>query len=303
MSIAQTAKTLYVDALNGVRYAYRKLGKAEGLPLVMHGHYRSNMDYWDPSLLNSIGTKRPVIIFDQAGVGRSSGEVATTFAGWADHVIALTKAIGLDKFDLLGFSMGGAAVQMVALKEPHRVRKLILCGTFPSIAGPESDVSGIIWPQVQPDPKYLKALVEGEGGGAHAVGYTFFYDTEEGRAAAKAYWNRVLERNVPDEPVMQALLSNIASKNQLDAAWEWLAYNPENSFDRLHELKMPVLVLNGDDDYLIHTSRSWELAAKIENAQLIIYPKAGHGFLYQYAELVSKHINLFLDDLETGAQL
>jgi pimeloyl-ACP methyl ester carboxylesterase len=306
MTTAQTAKTLYVDDPNGVRYAYRKLGKTDGgLPLVMHCHYRSNMDYWDPLLLNSISATRPVIIFDQAGVGRSSGEVATTYAGWADHVIALVTAIGLDKFDLLGFSMGGGAVQMVALKVPHMIRKLILAGTFPSVPGPDSDVSGIVWPQIQPDPKFLEELsVEAEGGDpAHAVGYSFFYDTNEGRAVAAAYWSRVQERSVPDEPIMKELLNDEGSKGQMASAGDWLTYNPENSYDRLHELKMPVLVMNGDNDYLIPTSRSWELAVKIENAQLTIYPKSGHGFLYQYAELVGKHINLFLDDFGGSAKL
>ena len=104
MASSQAAKTLYIDGSNSVRYAYRKFGKAEGIPLVMQNHYRSNMDYWDPLLLNSIASDRPVIIFDQAGVGRSSGEVATTFAGWADHLLTLTAALGIERFDLFGFS-------------------------------------------------------------------------------------------------------------------------------------------------------------------------------------------------------
>lgn len=303
MAISQTAKTLYVTADNGIRYAYRRFGKAEGVPLVMSNHYRSNMDYWDPILLNTIGSERPVILYDQAGVGRSSGEVADTFAGWADHILTVTKAIGAHEFDLLGFSMSGGAVQMAALKAPERVRKLIIAGSFPSAPGPDSDVSGIVWPQIQADRKYLTELstpADGGDGGA-VVGYSFFYDTDEGREHAKVYWKRVLEgRDVPGEPVMVRLLNDEGSKRQMQAAGEWLTHNRNNSYDRLGELKMPVLVINGDDDYLIPTSRSWELAVKIENAQLIIYPKAGHGFLYQYAELVGKHINLFLGAVESA---
>jgi pimeloyl-ACP methyl ester carboxylesterase len=297
MATSQTAKTLYISASNGVRYAYRKFGKAEGVPLVMQNHYRSNMDYWDPLLLNALASERPVILFDQAGVGRSGGEVATTFDGWADHIIALTKALGIEQFDLLGFSMGGGAVQMVALKAPQAVRKLIIAGSTASIPGPSSDTSGTVWPQAEADPKYVVELstpAEGADSG-HVVGYSFFYETDEGRAHAKAYWNRVLEgRNVPDEPVLTELLNDEGTGRQMQAAREWQTYNPDNSYDRLGELKMPVLVVNGDDDYLIPTSRSYTLAVKIENAQLIIYPKAGHGFLHQYAELVGKHVNLFL---------
>ena len=297
MSSSKTANTLYVNGSNGVRYAYREFGKQEGIPLVMANHYRSNMDYWDPLLLNTIGSERPIIIFDQAGVGRSGGEVALTYAGWADHILELAKALGLKYFDLLGFSMSGAAVQMVALKAPEAVRKLIIAGSSHSMPGPNSDVSGIVWPLDQPDRKYLVELnTKADGGNAQAaIAYSFYYETEEGQAHAKAYWQRVLGgRAGSGEPVMTELLNDEASQRQLQAMGEWLTYNPENSYDRLGELKMPVLVMNGGDDYLIPTSRSWALAVKIENAQLVIYPKAGHGFLQQYAELVGKHINLFL---------
>lgn len=297
MSTSQTAKTQFVEGTTGVRYAYRRFGKTEGVPLVMANHYRSNMDFWDPLLLNALGSERPIILFDQAGVGRSSGEVATSYAGWADHIIALTQALAVKQFDLLGFSMSGGAVQMVALKAPQLVRNLIIAGAAPSEPGPDSDVSGIVWPRVQANLKYLTELSAGAettDAGA-AVGYSFFYDNEEGRAHAKAYWQRVLNgRSVSDEPVMTQLLNDEGSQCQMQAAVDWFTHNPENSFDRLGELKMPVLVMNGDNDFLIPTSRSWELAVKIENAQLIIYPKAGHGFLHQYAELVGKHVNLFL---------
>jgi pimeloyl-ACP methyl ester carboxylesterase len=110
---AQTARTQYILADNGVKFAYRILGPStEVIPLFLHGHFRSNMDYWDPALLNALAAKRPVIIFDQAGVGRSAGEVANTFSGWADNVIALLQALNIEKIDLLGFSMGGCAAQM-----------------------------------------------------------------------------------------------------------------------------------------------------------------------------------------------
>ena len=104
-------------------------------------------DFWDPLWLNSLAAAREIVIFDNAGVGRSSGEVPTTFQGWADDVLALIHALGYEKIDLLGFSMGGVAVQMVALTEPQLIRKLILAGTTSSTPGASSDVSGIVWPQ------------------------------------------------------------------------------------------------------------------------------------------------------------
>ena len=107
MATAQTVITQYVDAKNGVRFAYRRIGDKEGIPLVMHIHYRANMDLWDPLFINTLAKAREVIIFDNAGVGRSTGEVPGTFQGWADDLICFVEALDLKKVDLLGFSMGG----------------------------------------------------------------------------------------------------------------------------------------------------------------------------------------------------
>ena len=260
------------------------------------------MDFWDPALINALGAARPVVIFDQAGVGRSTGEIPTSFKGWADDLIAFVTALGITQIDLLGFSMGGAAAQMVALTAPKFVRTLILAGTSTSVPNDAvKSVPGIVWPREMAPPEPLRVLAtavtpeEVE----YSLAYSFFPDDAIGRAAAKAYWNRIQERNVADEPRMLKLIDKDAgAKRQLAAYGEWSKHNPRNGWDRLAELKMPVLVLNGDNDVLIPSSRSWELTQLIPGAQLVIYPHSGHGFLYQYAELVAKHVNMFLDGTE-----
>jgi pimeloyl-ACP methyl ester carboxylesterase len=217
----------------------------------------------------------------------------------------MLEALKINEIDLLGFSMGGAAVQQVALTAPTLVRKLIICGSAASAPGEHSDVSGIVWPREVPTPEEITMLATKTepSDSEEALAFSFFPPTDFGRAAAKAYWKRVLERNVPDEPVMTQLLNLEATKKQSVSFTDWMTPNPRNSYDRLGELKMPVLVLNGDNDLLIPTSRSWELSVKIPNAQLVIYPRAGHGFLYQYAELVAHNINTFLDGSGEGAQV
>jgi pimeloyl-ACP methyl ester carboxylesterase len=200
--------------------------------------------------------------------------------------------------------MGGCAAQMVALTAPTLVRKLILGGTAASIPGAKSDVSGIIWPREEPTPEEITMLATktDPADTEEALTFSFFPHTEFGRAAAKAYWKRVLERNVLEEPLITQLLNESGTKNQSASYAEWIIPNPRNSYDRLGELQMPVLVLNGDNDLLVKTSFSWELAVKIPNAQLIIYPKSGHGFLYQYSELVAHNVQIFLDGTGEGAQ-
>ncbi|EXJ77544.1 hypothetical protein A1O3_09771 [Capronia epimyces CBS 606.96] len=295
---AQTAITQYVTANNGVRFAYRRIGETDAIPLVMHIHYRANMDLWDPLFVNALAKSRPIILFDNAGVGRSSGEVPETMQGWADNLIAFVNALGLKKIDLLGFSMGGYAVQMVALTAPQMIRKLVLSGTGGSTPSAEH-IAGVVWPREQPPAQPIRALSEAvtREEGEKALAFSFFYDDDHGRAAFQKYWARVQERTA--EPLILQLLDREGGgKRQFRAAVHSFKAGPPSSFDRLGELQMPVLVANGDNDVLIPSSRSWELVTQITNAQLIIYPRAGHGFIWQYAELFAAHVNMFLQGTE-----
>jgi pimeloyl-ACP methyl ester carboxylesterase len=92
----QTAPTQFVEA-NGIRFAYRRFGKAGGVPIVFNLHYLGTMDYWDPEVTNGLARDREVILFDNAGVSSSSGEVPTTFEQMGANAIAFSQALGLKK--------------------------------------------------------------------------------------------------------------------------------------------------------------------------------------------------------------
>lgn len=299
MATQETARTQYIKAASGITFAYRLLGSSDGIPLVMEIHFRANMDFWDPDLVNNLATRRPVILLDRPGVWRSDGEIRITYKEWADDVIAFVAALEIKQIDLLGFSMGGYSVQMVALNAPNLVRKLIICGSGPS--QPTSQVPGIVLPREVPPQKPIQMLAAATSNEEMeaAIAYSFFPDTEQGRQAAAQYFSRIYKRTVEtsggEEPIY-SLLSHEKSARQRKGHQEWSTPNPNNSFDRLGEMKMPVLILNGDDDVLIPTSRSYELVKRINNAQLIIYPQAGHGFIWQYARRVATDINTFLDE-------
>jgi len=121
----QTAPTQFLEA-NGIRFAYRRFGKANGVPLVFNQHYLGTMDYWDPTVTDGLARDREVILFNNSGVSSTSGEVPTTFEQMGANAVAFTRALGLNKADVLGFSIGGMIAQEIALQAPDLVRKLIL---------------------------------------------------------------------------------------------------------------------------------------------------------------------------------
>jgi len=102
----QTAPTQFVEA-DGIRFAYRRFGKAGGVPIVFNQHYLGTMDYWDPAVTDGLARDREVILFNNAGVSSSSGEVPTTFEQMGANALAFIRALGLNKVDVLGFSIGG----------------------------------------------------------------------------------------------------------------------------------------------------------------------------------------------------
>jgi pimeloyl-ACP methyl ester carboxylesterase len=126
----QTAPTHFVDAA-GVRFAYRRFGKSGGVPIVFNQHYIGTMDYWDPAVTDGLARDREVILFNNAGVSSSSGEVPTTFEDMGANAVAFIKALGLTLVDVLGISIRGFVAQEITLQAPELVRKLILIGTGP----------------------------------------------------------------------------------------------------------------------------------------------------------------------------
>src|SRR6202049_4063564 len=126
----QTAPTHFVEA-NGIRFAYRRFGKPSGVPLVLNQHYTGTMDHWDPAVTDGFAKDREVILFNNAGVSSSSGEVPGTFADMGANAVAFIKALGLAQVDVLGFSIGGFVAQEITLQAPHLVRRLVLLGTGP----------------------------------------------------------------------------------------------------------------------------------------------------------------------------
>src|SRR6202166_3880209 len=125
-----TAPTQFLE-VKKQKYAYRRFGKASGLPLCYLQHFTGTLDNWDPAVTDPRAEGREVILFESAGIGRSSGKVPQTIAGMAAHALAFLDALGLKACDVLGYSLGGMVAQQMAQDRPSIFRRIILVGTAP----------------------------------------------------------------------------------------------------------------------------------------------------------------------------
>lgn len=258
-----TTPTQYLEAA-GTRFAYRELGPRTGVPLVMLHHFTATIDDWDPRFLDGIAAERHIIYVDLRGVGGTKGRVPIKVDAMAQDAIAFIGALGLTEVDLLGFSLGGFIAQIVATSEPSLVRRLMLTGTGPA------GFKGV----GQFNRRLLTDSAQGAAKMTDPKPFLFFTRTKNGRAAAADYMMRISERT--EDRVKRTSIR--AAANQLIAIARWGAQPPMD----LAAITQPTLVANGEDDRMLATRGSFELAHRIPNAQLVIYPDAGHGGVFQH---------------------
>ncbi|MDY1241994.1 alpha/beta fold hydrolase [Pseudomonas aeruginosa] len=257
--------------VNGTAFAYRDLGPRSGVPLFLLNHWGAVLDNFDPRIVDGLAYRHRVIAIDYRGIGASGGTAPVTVGAMARDVVALIDALGFEKIDLLGFSLGGFVAQDIVLRAPGLVRRLILTGTGPAGGQGIEQVGSVSWPLIA---KGLLTLSDPKT-------YLFFTSTANGRQAAKAFLARLKERKAGRDkgPTPSAFL------RQLKAIKDWGRQAPQD----LSRLRLPVLIANGDNDIMVPTVLSHDMARRIPRAQLVIYEDAGHGGIFQYhADFVSK---------------
>lgn len=280
LHVSSSTPTQFLEVKGGARYAYRRFGKGPGLPLLLLQHFTGTLDNWDPALTDALAEGRELILFDNAGVGRSSGSAPATIAEMARHAAAFLDGLGVGTCDVLGFSLGGMVVQQMVLDRPTVFRRLILVGTAPR--GGE-DIMHL------EKPSLAKHLHDPSNKGYAVLQKIFFPPTPNGQAAGAAFVARLGERQEDLDGVSG---SEVASA-QMAAFREWERFTGERFAD-LRTIRHPTFVVNGVHDEMIPIVNSYRLAENLPNAVLLAYPDAGHGSLFQYHESFARHAAAFL---------
>ena len=184
-----SAPTRFIEA-NGIRFAYRRFGTEGATPMVCFQHTTGTMNNWDPIHTNRVAEDRPVVLVDYPGVGRSSGETPQTFEKTAELMIGFIRALGMDKADLFGFSIGGMVAQQIAVLAPDLVRRLVLVGTGPSAGEGMASYT----------PKVREIVGRVDSTMEERLLELFFAPTVTSQAAGEAWLARIAERQSDREP-------------------------------------------------------------------------------------------------------
>jgi pimeloyl-ACP methyl ester carboxylesterase len=273
------ATPLNFTQVNGVQIAWRSTG--QGHPLLMLNRFRAAMADWDPALITALARDHQVITFDSAGVAASGGDVPDTLEGAADIAMGLAQAIGLDRPDVLGWSMGGIIAQIVAAKYGDQIGAVVLAGTTPSFA-----VEGAV-----PVPQDWLGTATKNANSPEDMLFLFYAETESSRAAGMSSLARIGGGDEAAGAASKTMMQTVAAQG---AATRKFFLGEDGAFKQMSKIRVPVLVANGDQDRAFAVENSVALVRAIPNARLAIYPDAGHAFLFQHAERFAQDVTAFL---------
>lgn len=287
MSITLATAPTQILETSKEKYAYRRFGPRTGTPLLFLQHFIGTLDNWDPFVTDPLAAAHDVILFDNAGVGRSSGTVPSTIAGMAAHALAFLDGLDIKTCDVLGFSLGGMVALQMALDRPTSIRKLILAGTAPR--GGE-DIMHLDKPSIgqhlqNPDLKGYEVLQK-----------IFFVPTETSQLAGREFIDRLMLRQQDRDPQP----GPDVAPAQIGAFREW-EQSKGKRFADLEKIRHPTLIVNGVHDVMVPIANSYRLAENLPNAVLLTYPDAGHGAIFQWHESFTKQVAAFLSSKSATA--
>jgi len=264
---------------NGIDIYYETRGK--GSPLMLINGWGGNLDSWSGKMVDLLSEQHRVIMMDNRGTGRSDKpDIPYTMDMMAADVRGVLNSLDIEKAHVMGFSMGGAITQTFGVNYPDTTLSLVICGAS---AGRENSVSSD--PKVQMDlaliANPLPEMTERD------VTVKLLY-----LLYSKEYVEAHLEELVEDETYSDYPTPSHALMNQSHAI------STMDTYTHLPDLKVPVLVMTGDEDVLVPPENSEKIASQIPGSELVMISGCGHGFLKQKMEEAAWHVLRFLEKVE-----
>jgi pimeloyl-ACP methyl ester carboxylesterase len=261
-----------VSLVDGVQIACRRIGNGQPL-LVLNGFAATSAD-WDPAFIDGLSGRSELILLDNRGIGSSSDDGKSfDIAQLADDAVRVIETLGIDRANVLGWSMGGFIAQTLASQHPACVNKLILLSTD---GGADADrASPAVWSQL------LDTSGTPHEQARRLLSLLFPADVAE-----------TIYRKFGDIVATARARLSADLLNRQAAAME--AWHGSNAASRMREIRAPVLIATGTEDVLIPPSNALKLVNAIPRAWLAQFPRGGHAFMAQYPRPLADLINAFL---------
>ncbi|WP_027420517.1 alpha/beta fold hydrolase [Crocinitomix catalasitica] len=259
--------------------AHRIIG--DGKPLVLFNRFRGTINDWDPAFIARLAKKNKVIVFDNLGVGNSSGTSPNSIEGMAEIASDLITHLGFDKVNVLGWSMGGLVVQAFVLNYPEIVEKAVLVGT--GLGASENTE--------YPTERFLDVATKVYDMKPEHHQTVFFTDDQKGLNAANESLSRIskyVSKVIPTQPETW-IAQGTATKNYF--------FSEKNYYEKIKSIAHPVLIAGAKEDIAFSGKNSFLLYQQIPNSQLILYSNAAHGFHHQLPDDFGGLVERFLAKL------
>jgi pimeloyl-ACP methyl ester carboxylesterase len=249
---------------------YREIGR--GSPVLLIMGLGGSMDAWQPAFVAALAAGHEVVVFDNAGVGQTAALPAPlSVTAMANQTSALIFALGLQRVSVLGWSMGGMIAQALTVLHPAQVSRLVLAATQPGTGHALPIPPAAAAAAVSTDPQVVFSVLfppaATAAAGVYAAGilrYPGFYQAPRTAVAAQAV-----------------------------AIRQWLAGN-DQAGRRFGQNRLPTLVADGTLDALDPSANDRMLAGSMPGARLLLYPGAGHAFLFQDSATFLRSVLRFL---------
>jgi len=271
----ETAPTQYLKT-GSTKFAYRVIGSGDAPPLILLQHFIGTMDYWDPAVVNGLARDRKVIVFDNTGIGASSGKVPDNVDQMTTDALSFINGLGYKRVDILGYSLGGMIAQKLAASHPDLVRKVILANTVHPGGG--NDLMNVLG----------KAMNQKEFADPRMK--LFFTDSTHSIDAGKAFLERANARKTDRDPENGPDVASAQAKAIITFS---LTKDPENKL--LGAISQPVLIVTGSNDTMLSSADSYAMYQLLRDAQLVMYPDSNHGSIFQYADRFVAEADTFLN--------